>query len=296
MTSATPPSNGIAPAGTVTFSTNPQQVVTLTPGFDPNGNAIATASITVGQNNIPSGGTITASYTPTTPSNYTASTSSPVAFTTTTAKTNYTSTTTFTITDNYGTFPGGTGTYPTTPNPSFPVLDSLTLNMHVKTTTAQDAVFLVYANGVLLTPASWTGGFLNNPCSTSPPPCSGLKIDTNGNATFTIPQLNGYLALPSGQVQFTVLYDGWYSAGGGFFGVFLALGQPSLSQHLLDIGQVGDDLVLNRQCRRARILGKIVGRDEHMAADGSLLEGLCHLAVNVGQLVVAARPAGRLVT
>jgi hypothetical protein len=217
VTSATLPSNGTAPAGTVTFSTKVPQTVTLIPGFDPNGNAIATASITVGQSNIPSGGTISATYTPTTPSNYTASTSSPVSFSATTANTNYSATTTFTITDNYGTYPGGTGTYPTTPNPSFPALDSLTLHMHVKTTSPQDAVFLVYANGVLLTPATWTGGFLNNPCSTSNPPCSGLKIDTSGNATFTIPQLNGYLALPSGQVQFTVLYDGWYAAG-GFFG------------------------------------------------------------------------------
>jgi hypothetical protein len=71
-------------------------------------------------------------------------------------------------------------------------------------------VFLVYANGVLLTPATWTNGFIN--------PGSGLAIDSNGNATFTIPQQNGYLALPSGQVQFTVVYDGWYSSGGLFGG------------------------------------------------------------------------------
>ena len=38
------------------------------------------------------------------------------------------------------------------------------------------------------------------------------RPDSSGNATFTIPQLNGYLALPSGQVQFTVLYDGWITS------------------------------------------------------------------------------------
>jgi hypothetical protein len=223
VTSATLPSNGTAPAGTVTFSTNPQQVVTLTPGFDPSGNAIATASITVSQSET-NGGSIIATYTPTTPSNYTGSASSPVSFNATTAKTNYSSTTTFTITDNYGTYPGGTGTYPTTPNPTFPVLDSLTLHMHVKTTTPQDAVFLVYANGVLLTPATWSGGFLTS---------GGLTIDTNGNATFTIPQLNGYLGLPSGQVQITVLYDGWYSAGGLFGGS--SQSNPSSANQIVNI-------------------------------------------------------------
>ncbi len=64
-------------------------------------------------------------------------------------------------------------------------------------------MFLVYANGVLLTPATWSGGFLTG---------GGVAIDSSGNATFTIPQLNGYLALPSGQVQFTVLYDGWITS------------------------------------------------------------------------------------
>jgi hypothetical protein len=73
--------------------------------------------------------------------------------------------------------------------------------MHVVANTPKNSVFLVYANGVLLTPATWTGGFIN--------PGSGILPDNSGNATFTIPQLNGYLALPSGQVQFTVLYDGW---------------------------------------------------------------------------------------
>jgi hypothetical protein len=218
VTSATLPSNGTAPAGTVTFSTTTPQKVTLIPGFDPNGNAIATASIAVGTNDV-SGGPVTATYTPAAGANYTGSTSSPISFSTTIAKKNLNTTTTFYITDNYGTYPS-TGTYPFTgtgqpqPAPSFPALDSLTLHMHVQATNSSTTVFLVYANGVLLTPATWTGGFINNPCLQGVrPPCSGVTIDNNSNATFTIPQLNGYLALPSGQVQFTVVYDGWFQAG-----------------------------------------------------------------------------------
>jgi trimeric autotransporter adhesin len=236
VTSATLPSNGTAPAGTVTFSTATPHVVTLTPGFDSNGNAVATASIAVGTNDI-SGGPITATYTPATGANYTGSTSSPVSFNTTNAQKNLNTTTTFTITDNYGTYPGGTGTYPSTPNPSFPVLDSLTLHMHVQATNPNNTVFLVYANGVLLTPATWSGGFINNPCLKNvPPPCSGLQIDNSGNATFTIPQLNGYLALPSGQVQFTVVYDGWFTAAtGGLFGSGSTQSNPSSASQIVNI-------------------------------------------------------------
>ena len=133
MTSATLPSNGIAPTGTVTFSTKTPKTVTLIPGFDPNGNSIATASTTVGQNDIPTTGGITATYTPaTTEVNYTGSASSAVSFFPSLATINSNSTTTFTITDVNGTTYPTTGSYPTTPNPSFPALDSLTLHMHVK--------------------------------------------------------------------------------------------------------------------------------------------------------------------
>jgi subtilase family serine protease len=230
VTSATLPSNGIAPAGTVTFSTKTPKVVTLIPGFDPNGNAIATASTIVGQSDIPSGGTITATYTPGTPSNYTGSASGPVSFSATTAKTNNNTTTTFYITDGYGNRFPATGTYPTSPvttNLSFPALDSLTLHMHVQATSPTSTVFLVYANGVLLTPATWTNGFIN--------PGSGILPDSNGNATFTIPQLNGYLALPSGQVQFTVLYDGWITTGGGGIGGGSTQSNPSSADQIATI-------------------------------------------------------------
>ncbi len=141
--------------------------------------------------------------------NYNASVSSAANFYENIANTNTSSTTTFTITDSHGTYPT-TGSYPTTPNPSFPALDSITLNMKVTATNPNDTVFLVYANGVLLTPATWSGGFINTPCGQYPPPCSGVAVSANGTATFTIPQQNGYLALPSGPVQFTVVYDGWY--------------------------------------------------------------------------------------
>jgi hypothetical protein len=157
----------------------------------------------VGQNDIPTSGLINATYTPGTDPNYTGSASSGVSFYPSLATINSNSTTTFTITDINGTTYPTTGSYPTTPvttNLSFPALDSLTLNMHVVANTPQNSVFLVYANGVLLTPATWSNGLLAS---------GGILPDNNGNATFTIPQLNGYLALPSGQVQFTVLYDGW---------------------------------------------------------------------------------------
>jgi trimeric autotransporter adhesin len=48
----------------------------------------------------------------------------------------------------------------------------------------------------------------------------------------TIPQQNGYLALPSGQVQFTVVYDGWYSST-GFFGS--SQSNPSSANQLVTI-------------------------------------------------------------
>ena len=156
---------------------------------------------------IPASNSISATYNPATGSNYTGSTSGAVTFQPSSALLNSNTTTTFTITDNYGTYPA-TGSYPITgTGPSFPALDSITLNMKVRAVDPQNAVFLVYANGVLLTPATWSGGYLVS---------GGVPINTNGTATFTIPQQNGYLGLPSGQVQFTVLYDGWIYTDGTY--------------------------------------------------------------------------------
>ncbi len=190
--SATLPSNATSPTGTVTFNTKTPKVVTLVPGFDPSGNAIATASTTVGQADVPTTGTINATYTPaSTEVNYTASTSAAVPFSSTTATTtNSPTTTTFTITDSYGL------------SGSYPALDSLTLKLHVQASSPQSSFFIVYANGIQLTPpVSKFNGFSSG----------GLAIDKNGDATFVMPQLNGYLNLPSGQVQINVVYDGWAS-------------------------------------------------------------------------------------
>lgn len=187
--SATLPSNATSPTGTVTFNTVTPKVVTLVPGFDQNGNAIATASTTVGQADVPASGVINATYTPgTTETNYTGSTSSGVTFYSTTAKKNLATTTSFTITDTYGL------------SNNYPALDSLTLQLHVRATNPENSFFIVYANGIQLTPPiTKVGGFSHG----------GLPIDINGNATFVMPQLNGYLNLPSGQVQIDVVYDGW---------------------------------------------------------------------------------------
>lgn len=191
------PSNGTSPTGTVKFSDLAGQVATLVPGFDPNGNAIATASITVGQNDIPANGQITATYIPaSTEINYTGSTSAPKTFNSTTALINNATTTTFTITD---TASGGPVNYP--------AQDSITLHISVSAANPDSTRFLVYANGVqLTTPITKNGqGLVTG---------GGIKPDPNGNATYVLPQLNGYLALPSGQVQLTVIYDGWISGDG----------------------------------------------------------------------------------
>jgi hypothetical protein len=61
--------------------------------------------------------------------------------------------------------------------------------INVATDTPDASYVTVYANGT---------------------PISGQLIpDQNGNVSFAIPRQNGYLQLPSGQVQFTVQYDGW---------------------------------------------------------------------------------------
>jgi hypothetical protein len=206
--SSTTPSNGTAPAGTVTFHTIIPKTVTLVPGFDPNGNAIATASTTIGATEVPASGWVDAVYNPTTP-NYLGSTSTPVAFTYRSPKNNDgSSTTVFTITDNNGTYNTG-GTL------SFPAQDSLTLNIQVTTASPSNSYVLIYANGILLTTPA------------------GIVPSSSGTATFTIPQKNGYLALPSGQTQLSVVYTGWTNSNSGSNG--LVQSEPSSSTQLLTI-------------------------------------------------------------
>jgi subtilase family serine protease len=191
--SATFPNNGTAPTGTVTFNTNPAQTVTLVQGFDPNGNAIATASISVSKNNL-ANGSLTATYNPAANANYTGS-SATTPIDTSSPFFNGTTTTSFTITDTNGV---------TSPGP-YPASDSLTLNIHVASPNADPSgcptffgfpicstpLVSVYADGILLT--------------------NSLTVDSNGNTTFTLPRQNGYLALPSGQVQIDIIYSGYYA-------------------------------------------------------------------------------------
>jgi hypothetical protein len=106
---------------------------------------------------------------------------------------NGTTTTSFTFTDTNGV---------TNQAGPYPASDSLTLNIHVASPNADPSgcgffAFLcssptvsVFADGIQLT--------------------NSLTVDSNGNATFTLPQQNGYLALPSGQVQIDVIYSGYY--------------------------------------------------------------------------------------
>ena len=100
------------------------------------------------------------------------------------ANINTNSTTTFTITDSHGDLSHNRLISQLTPNPSFPALDSLTLNMKVTATNPNDTVFLVYANGVLLTPATWSGGFIDNPAANTPRPAAALPSATTTPSPF----------------------------------------------------------------------------------------------------------------
>lgn len=216
--SASLPSNGTPPTGTVTFNTATPRTLTLVPGFDPNGNAVATASTLIGQSDVPASQTITATYTPAASEvNYTGSTSPGVTFSSTVAQKNTATITTFTITDTRG----NSAKYVNGLGGTYPVQDSLTLTIHVRASSPTNSFFIVYANGIQLTPpVNRSGGFSSG----------GLAIDSNGNATFVIPQLNGYLNLPSGQVQIDVVYDGWASVPG-----LLQESDPSSASTILTI-------------------------------------------------------------
>jgi hypothetical protein len=185
------PSNGTAPTGTVTFTTGGTTLgtATLVQGFDPSGNAIATATITVGPrgNNY----TVTAKYNPAGTSNYLSSSGTASLSSSSGIFENGNSTTTFTITDANGV---------SSPGP-YPASDSITLNVQVNTPgnapngncflffCSSSPTVSIYANGILL--------------------ASGLTVDSNGQLSYTVPQLNGYLDLSSGQVTFNVIYTGY---------------------------------------------------------------------------------------
>jgi trimeric autotransporter adhesin len=209
--SATLPSNGTAPTGTVTFNTNPAQTLPLIQGFDQNGNAIATASVSVSKLNL-TGGSLTATYNPAVNANYTGSSATAIVDTTSPLF-NGTTTTSFTISDTNG-ITNQTGPYPAS--------DSLTLSIHVASPNADPSgcFFLcsqpkvsVFADGIQLT--------------------NSLTVDSSGNATFVMPRQNGYLALPSGQVQISVIYSGYYF-------LFTGLAQDGASSAVQNI-TISDD-------------------------------------------------------
>jgi hypothetical protein len=209
--SSTLPSNGTAPSGSVTFGTKTPATVPLVKGFDPNGNATAAASITITKNDVPANGSISATYAGDT--NYNGSTSSVPVNSSTAIFGGQTTTTTISVSDT-------SGITNCTTNCSFPARDSLTLNIHVSSPSDPSgcANFVIFgciteptvtilANGIVLT--------------------NTLTVDGNGNATFTVPQQNGYLALPSGQVEFNVIYSG-YTYTVFFFNVIQVAGSSAV--------------------------------------------------------------------
>ncbi len=205
------PSNGTAPTGSVTFGTKTPKTVPLVKGFDPNGNAMAAASLTITQNDVPASGQVSATYAGDT--NYTGSTSSVNVNSSSAIFGSQTTTTTISISDT-------NGITNCTTNCTFPARDSLTVNIHVNSPSDPSgcANFVIFgcitnptvsvlANGIVLT--------------------NSLTVDGNGNATFTVPQQNGYLALPSGQVQFNVIYSG-YSYTFLFFNIIQITGSSAV--------------------------------------------------------------------
>jgi hypothetical protein len=205
------PSNGTSPSGNVTFGTRTPKTVAVVKGFDPNGNAMAAASITITKSDIPANGQISATYTGDT--NYSGSTSTVNVNSSSAIFGAETTTTTISISDTNGITNCTTGC-------SFPARDSLTVNIHVNSPDDPSgcANFIIFgcitnptvsvlANGVVLT--------------------NSLTVDGNGNATFAVPQLNGYLDLSSGQVQFNVIYSG-YSYTFFFFNIIQVAGSSAV--------------------------------------------------------------------
>ncbi len=225
--SSTTPNNGVPPSGTITFKNGNTTLATqaLTAGFDQYGNAIETASVVINSSIVPVNGSITVTAAYSGDANYnpqnsgTTVTNNPGLFNGFFGNAGSSTTTITSITDTQG-LSG------TTPNGPFPATDSLTLNITVLTPNNppdQDCIFFgiicseppatlsVYANGILLT--------------------NSLAVTSNGTESYTVPQLNGYLNLPSGQVVFTVLYSGWsFTYGADFYQVSASSGvSPTLT-------------------------------------------------------------------
>ena len=225
--SSTTPNNGVPPSGTITFKNGNTTLATqaLTAGFDQYGNAIETASVIISSSIVPVNGSITVTaayggdgnYNPQTSG--TTVTNNPGLFNGFFGNAGSSTTTITSITDTQG-LSG------TKPNGPFPATDSLTLNITVLTPNNppdQDCIFFglicseppatlsVYANGILLT--------------------NSLAVTSNGTESYTVPQLNGYMNLPSGQVVFTVLYSGWsFTYGADFYQVSASSGvSPTLT-------------------------------------------------------------------
>jgi hypothetical protein len=208
---STLPSNGTAPSGNVIFGTTTPKTVALVKGFDASGNAVSTAFVTITKNDVPSNGQVSATYAG--DGNYNGSASSVNVNSSSALFAGETTTTTVSISDSNGIINCTTGCI-------FPARDSLTLNVHV--TSPDDpsgcANYIIFgclteptvtilANGIVLT--------------------NSLTVDSSGNATFTVPQKNGYLALPSGQVQFNVIYSG-YTYTVFFFNVVQVAGSSAV--------------------------------------------------------------------
>jgi hypothetical protein len=175
-------------------------------GFDASGNAMSSASITITKNDVPTtganAGKITATYGG--DGNYNGSNAAVNVSSSSAIFSNQGTTTSISVSDT-------NGVTDCTTNCTFPAHDSLTLNIHVSAPQdpagcanfiffgcTTEPTVTVLANGIVLTDT--------------------LTVNDNGDATFTIPQVNGSLDLPSGKVQFNVIYSG-YTFSILFFGI-----------------------------------------------------------------------------
>jgi trimeric autotransporter adhesin len=225
--SATLPSHGTAPTGSIVFGTTSPQTVALVPGFDVNGNAMASASLTITPSSVPANGKITATYAG--DSNYVNSSATATVSSSSALFGSIPSTTSISVSDT-------NGVTDCTTNCTFSAQDSLTLNIHVASSNdpAGCANFIIFgcnteptvsvlANGTVLT--------------------NSISVDDNGNATFTLPQQNGYLALPSGQVELNVIYTG-YTINVFFFGIEQIAGSSAVQTITINDDRTSADFSL----------------------------------------------------